>query len=662
MKNIKEFYPPPYFGRFDFAENGFEGQEKFYIGIHNVIDSGSRDIVVYDWRAPVSSIYYEYELGRAAYQTPKGTAAGEVLLKRQYEIQDGELIYFFDSNLTIDDEILRQALSRTSSVRMRNIVETIQREQNAIIRDTGNELLIVQGAAGSGKTSVALYRIAFLLYHSMNTKLDSNNILIISPNEIFGKYISAVIPELGEENVEESTFDNLSERLLGDKIQFEKRNEYLEALINCKSPDTLNRKKSWTEFKGSREFGQILDRLVLYYGHKLINFEDVYYDGKIIETKQILKNKFIGEKLEWPLAKRLKRLEDIVLDKIHPMQKKRLEKIEKRVQKMEGHDFDIKPFSRLLSIKESGMLMKRLRKFTEIDYMKVYSTLFTEEDLLEKLVQDITLPSGISKLIETTRNNLQTGSIPYEDCAPLMFLKLKLEGSDLFPAIRQVVVDEAQDYSPMQYEVFRLLFRESRFTVLGDIRQSIDKDVELSFYDTVDKILNKRKSIHMFLEKSYRSSYEITAFAQRLYGLQQSGVSFERHEAEPLVICEKSMGSMDAAILESIRGFTGEGYNTIAVICKTVEESRKLYGRFKAYAGINLIDSPDADIKDGVMIIPVYMAKDLEFDAVIVYDVSGENYYGELDRKLLYIACTRALHRLVLFYTGGKSNLLIKDR
>lgn len=209
IEKYRRLLSSPYFGRFDFSEGESEECEKIYIGIHNVIDMKEQNILVYDWRAPISSIYYEYELGEAEYSTPQGRATGKVQLKRQYKIREGKLQYFFDSSITIDDEMLQQALCRSSSPKMRNIIETIQKEQNAIIRDTENELLIVQGVAGSGKTSIALHRIVFLLYQGLNTKLNSNNIIIISPNEVFSDYISGVIPELGEANVDRITFGEI---------------------------------------------------------------------------------------------------------------------------------------------------------------------------------------------------------------------------------------------------------------------------------------------------------------------------------------------------------------------------------------------------------------------------------------------------------------------
>lgn len=658
IKNYGKMLDSPYFGRFDFVEDGDSEKEKIYIGLHNVVDSQTHEIIVYDWRAPISSIFYQYELGEAAYMAPLGNVTGKVLLKRQYKIQNGQIKYFFDCSIRINDEVLQEVLCRNSSTKMRSIVETIQKEQDIIIRDTDNELLIVQGMAGSGKTSVALHRIAFLLYHGMNDNISSNNILIISPNTVFSKYISSVLPELGEENVEQVTFDELSEELLDKGLTLETRNMRFESFITSQYHQEMSIRKQGIALKGSRAFVRILDRLIQYYEHNMIDFDDIYYDGKVIETKQRLKNLCIHDQTGMPLAKRLKRIESIILDKIHPLQRQRVKKIERLVQKMDGHEFDIKPFSRLLSMKESGALLKRMKQFTQINTLHVYRVLFEKEGLFSKLAQGLELPDNIGQIISATASNLYNGYVYYEDCAPLLYLKLKLEGSSRYSEIKQVVIDEAQDYSPMQYEIFNLLFKDARYTVLGDIHQSIDKDVHMSLYDTVEEIFDKKKSVKLFLNKSYRSSYEISTFAQKILRTRQNCEYFERHEPEPNIIYEDTVERMNFRIIEDIRVFTKQEYESIAVICKTATQSKELYDRLKGLSDVKLMDTDGLEIEKGIIIIPAYMAKGLEFDVVLVYNVCKENYSSELDRTLLYIACTRAMHRLVLYYTGEKSILI----
>ncbi len=650
----------PYFGRFDFIEDGFEDQEKMYIGLATIMDPDTRDILVYDWRSPISSIFYQYELGEASYQSPSGIFSGKVSLKRQYKIENSELKYFFDCNIQINDEMLQEVLCRNSSAKMRNIVETIQKEQDIIIRDTDNELLIVQGVAGSGKTSIALHRIAFLLYHGLSSNLNSNNILIISPNSTFSKYISNVLPELGEDQVKQTTFDDLVVKHFKGRLAVETRNDQLEALILKRDGPAGPAKRQNIKFKGSRQFVQMLDRLILHYERRLIPFEDVYFDGKLLETKQQLKSFLLKDRLGMPLAKRLKIIENRLLDQIHPLQKKRLQRIQSIVENSEGHALEVKSFSRLLSIKKTKGFLNQLHSYTQSDYYNLYKRLFSEPELFHRLAKGLELPEAIEQIISDTKESLAEGQLYFEDSAPLLYLKLRIEGSPLFSEIKQVVIDEAQDYYPLHYEIFKLLFRDARYTVLGDIHQSVEKEINTSIYDNVTEILDKKKTLKLTLNKSYRSSYEITAFTQRLLnnGLGQDLISFERHEAEPTVNYQETLELMDLAVIQDVRYYLEQGYHSIAVLCKTQKEAKEIHTRLKNSISLELFNTIEGEVDKWAMVMPIYMAKGLEFDVVLVYDASQDNYAKAFDRQLLYIACTRAMHQLVLYYTGEKCSFL----
>lgn len=642
----------PYFGRFDFSEEGFGDREKIYIGLCNLMDSEKEDIYVYDWRAPISSIFYRNELGKAFYKSPAGIVNGEVLLKRQYKIEDSKLKYFFDSSIKINDEILQEILGRNSSPKMKSIVETIQKEQDIIIRNTESDLLIVQGAAGSGKTSIALHRIAFLLYEGLNSKLSANNVMIISPNSIFSKYISDVLPELGEENVEQLTFD--------DFVQGEKRQNQMERLMELQGSEEFVIKLESIKFKGSSEFVEIIDRVIKYYERKLIPFKDVYYNGKIIETAQQLKDVFLNNKINMPAAKRLKRLENMILNKIHPLRKKRLEAIEKVVERTtESHSLEIKSFSRLIAIKEANKLMEYIHSFTEIDYMRLYKLIFKDKDLFFRLSKGIKLPDNIEKIITETNKNLNRGFISYEDSAALLYIKLKMAGNEDFGEIKQVVIDEAQDYYPIHYHIFNLLFRNAKYTVLGDFNQTLERSGDDNIYDYVERILLKAKSFKVTLNKSYRSSFEINAFNQRLLNKKQDIISFERHESEPEVKFMEDLNQLDKSLCEDVRKFYQRGYKSIAIICKTKEEARDIQIRLKDSIDIKVLNDRNYEKKNSLLVVPSYLAKGLEFDVVLVYNVSKVNYKSDFDKRLLYIACTRALHQLTLYYTGEKSEFIL---
>ena len=660
IEKHKKMLDSPYFGRFDFVEEGLNIREQIYIGLSNVMDSQKNSILVYDWRAPISGMFYQYELGRAMYNAPAGTISGDMLLKRQYKIKNSQLRYFYDCGIKINDEILQEVLSRNSSPRMKNIVETIQKEQDIAIRDTENELLIVQGVVGSGKTSIALHRIAFLLYSGMSSNINRNSFIIISPNAIFSKYISSVLPELGEENVDQRTFDDIVASHFAGRIGAETRNSQLESLIIGQGHEETALRRRGIEFKGSVIFVQILDRLIQHYERSMIPFEDVYYDGRIIETRQRIKNIFLDNKYGTPMAKRLKRIENIILNKVHPLQRKGLEKIEKTVADSEGHELEVKSFSRLLSIKKTRVFMNRLHRFTEVDYVHLYKALFNDPGLLKRIAGGLDLPEDIEQIITETRDCLEKGYVHYEDCGPLLYLKLRVEGSSMFPDIRQVVIDEAQDYYPIQYEVFKLLFRDARYTILGDIHQAIERDADISLYDDIVKILHREKTLKLVLNKSYRSSCEINRYTQSLLAGKQELISFNRHESKPEVVYRETQRLADQAMAEDINRYFELGYESIAVISKTQESAEEIYSRLKDLTGVKLVGKNSGELKKGALVIPSYTAKGLEFDVVLVDDASKENYSTGYDRKLLYIACTRALHRLALYYTGEKSPFILK--
>lgn len=665
LRNYEKVVSSPYFGRFDFAEDGFTEREKIYIGLQSLIEPKTHKIYVYDWRAPISSIFYRYEPGKASFSSPAGTIYGDVLLKRQYKIKDSRLEYFFDCSIQINDEMLQEILSRNSSPKMRNIVESIQKEQDIIIRDMENELLIVQGVAGSGKTSIALHRVAFLLYNGLSSNLRANNVIIISPNTIFSSYISSVLPELGEENVEQTTFGDILSDAFDGRLIAESRDVQVESLIESQNSDTGIIRMESIGFKGSITFLKILDRLLWHYAHRVIPFEDIYFDGTILDTKQQIKNRFLNNQTGIPMAKQLNRLENIILEKIHPLRRKRLEKIEKVVQQSEGHDLEIKQFARLLSLKEAKVFMKRIHKFTQVDYLNIYKLLFSQRSLLPKLAKGLKLPRNIIEIISATNENLQKEKISYEDCAPLLYLKLKVDGGNFFPDIKQVVIDEAHDYYPLQYEIFKLLFRDAKYTVLGDIHQSVEKQPDQSFYDSVSDILNKQKIVKLFLNKGYRSSYEINRFTQKLQDIKQDVIPFKRHEAKPHVSYKGTPELMDQAIVNDIKDCLKQGYGTIAIICKTQREAKKAHPRLQdimkdsqAAIKIRLVSPDDGKLEKGVAVIPSYAAKGLEFDVVIVYGADTMSYSTEFDRRLLYIACTRALHQLFIYYTGEISPII----
>lgn len=642
----ERLFSSPYFGRFDFLEDGERTPDKIYIGLNNVYDASSGDILVYDWRAPISSVFYHYEPGRAAFTAPGGEIEGEVTLKRQYSIVRSQLKYFFDCNLVINDDILQEVLGHNASPKMQNIVRTIQSEQDLIIRDTQSDLLIAQGAAGSGKTTIALHRIAYLLYEGASSGLTSDNIVIISLSDVFSNYIGAVLPQLGEKNVREMTFDDISEKITG-VTPIQGRLDFIDRLISDESENRFVPLHSY-QFKGSHVFAEILERFLLYYEENLIEFEDVLYDDILIAKSGELKELFSDNKTETPTLSRLRRLETILKSKIDLCQKALHKKLEAEYMAMEGHQFDYKTVARYQAIKETKRVLSLISSFTKLDAVTVYRSLFSNRQRFESICDGLKLPENIGEIYKRTAEYLDDG-IGYEDMAPLCYLALLLDRNDGFADVKQVVIDEAQDYLPIHYAIFGRIFKGASFTVLGDIGQSVESAATLGLYEDASALLNKRRPVLLKLNKSYRCSYEIMNFALKILENLPDIVPFERHETQPeLIQCQED--SLVSRLADDITAALDAGFDTAAVICKTQEQARALYESLRGKISIRLLES-SGEIGHGAMILPAYLSKGLEFDCVFVPDVDDESYNGPLARKLLYIACTRALHRLNLYYS-----------
>ena len=627
---LEKMIKSPYFARIDFKFDDEDEFEKIYIGRSSLRKNSYQEMYVYDWRSPIASIFYRFMTGEAFYDAPCGRVTGELNLKRQYEIKNGKLEYFFDSDVQIVDEFLRQLLSQNTTAKMKAIVETIQHEQDVVIRDMENDLLMVQGVAGSGKTSIALHRAAYLMYQGLQTKLSANNIMIISPNSIFEQYISNVLPELGEDNVISSVFEDiLSALLIGRKIQ--SRNDFLENLIVNSKYKEISRNS--IEFKTSSFFREILDQFLIDIPRQWIEFEDVYYEGKCVVSGQILKDKILGRP-ETPLGIKLEQLEDYILEQIFGTGKGR------------GHK------------EEKNLIKQEIQKFIKIDIVELYKILFSNEAYFYSLLQNSNLSQGIKSIWEYTRENLEADRLYYDDAIAIAYLYLKIYGTNKYKNIKQVVIDEAQDYYPLQYEIFNLLFSNAKFTILGDMKQTLAKKEDISFYEQIQKILNKKKSSLIMLDKSFRCTNEILNFSLKFIEKSSQIKSFNRNGDSPKVYIADNSEIFIDEIVKEINLCQEKGFQSICLICKTEKNSIYLFNKIKHKLDIQLIKNGSVSDLQGVFILPVYMSKGLEFDTVLICDADSQNYHDEDDKNLLYVACTRALHKLSLFCENEVSPLI----
>ncbi|MCI9147732.1 MAG: ATP-binding domain-containing protein [Hungatella sp.] len=627
---LQNMIKSPYFARIDFKFDDEEEFEKIYIGRSSLRKNHFQEMFVYDWRSPIASIFYRFMKGEAFYDAPCGRVTGELNLKRQYEIKNGTLEYFFDSDVQIVDEFLRQLLSQNTTATMKTIVETIQQEQDVVIRDMENDLLMVQGVAGSGKTSIALHRAAYLMYQGLQTRLSSNNIIIISPNSIFEQYISNVLPELGESNVVSIVFDDILSTIIKDR-KIQPKNEFLEIMI---APSQYNKRyKSTVEFKTSSLFLETLDRFLYDIPERWIEFDDVYYEGTCVVNRQALKDKIL-RRTETPLGIKLEQLEDYALELIFGTGKRQRHKSEKYLIKQE------------------------LQKFIKLDVVELYKILFNDEAYFYSLLQNNTPLENIKEIWEYTRENLETDCLYYDDAIAITYLYLKIYGTNLYKNIKQVVIDEAQDYYPLQYEIFGLLFPNAKFTILGDMKQTLAKREDISFYRQIQKILNKKKSSLIMLDKSFRCTNEILNFSLKFIEQNPQIKSFNRNGENPEVFIADNSDDLVDKIAEEVKSCQKKGLQSIGLICKTEKNSTNLFHLLKHKLDIQLISNGSVSGLQGVFIIPVYMSKGLEFDAVLICDADSQNYHTEDDKNLLYVACTRALHRLSLFCEKEASPLI----
>ena len=653
VKKLERMRKTPYFGRIDFKEDGCSKEEMLYIGIASLISEKTHESLVYDWRAPVSSMFYDYETGRASYDCPVGKIEGEILLKRQYRIWQGKIDYMFDCSLKIDDEILQEILSKSADSRMKVIVTSIQREQNKIIRDDLHRLVVVQGPAGSGKTSIALHRIAYLLYRYRDQVL-ADNIVIFSPNAIFNDYISNVLPELGEENMHRTTFMEYGRRMLGDSLELEDMSSQMEYMLTKKKLPGYQERVEGIKYKASTAFVKILKNYLKYFEDSKA-FEDIEYNGVIIETKEEIREFFIEGLKFLPPEKRLIKIRNRLVSKLEPYIKERIEQLMLELADTGEYPdkVEIKGRSIFIAREEFRPLREKIEKMTRLELKECYIELFNDSELFYRLSEG-KIPEAFEEISRFTIGSISSGKASFEDVGPLLFLNGLLSGVSSPGNIKHVIIDEVQDYTPVQFEVFRQLFSHCSMTMLGDLNQSINPFMSIGEYKTIVDILGFNTSLAISLSKSYRSTRQITEFCRELLVRKDETEYVNRDGELPKLFCLKDEEELLNGLEKNIAQLKASGSRSIAVICRTAEYSFHLYGKITRYMEARLVkeDTTEFVAENTVSIIPSYLAKGLEFDAVLVLCADSEDYADEKERKLFYTCCTRALHQLHIYSIG----------
>ena len=629
-RRFRKMMDSPFFGRVDFCYEGDDEPEIFYIGIANLAEENGGLPLIYDWRAPVSGLFYDFDKGPASYQAPLGEIHGDIAAKWQYKIRGGKMIYEFESDVKIDDEILKAELGSNGDVQLKNIIRTIQKEQNAIIRNTSDRIMVIQGAAGSGKTSIALHRIAYLLYHDRKN-LKSSSVLVLSPNGVFSDYISHILPELGEENIREMSFDLFAYKRLKNTVSdCEDRYDLIERQISGLCDEELLKEKQ------SRDF---LDRMEGYLAEledSLMNFRDIEHRGVVKKEQEIIEL-FYFKFMDIPLLSRMDAVAEYFIDE---------------VETLKGFD---------LPEEERDAVKSRFYRMYETRDLYVLYNRFLRQEGFPALPQ-----------VQYEKRKLR-----YEDVYPVLYLKYRLETQQEDSGVRHLIVDEMQDYSMIQYLIIQRLFK-CKMTILGDREQTMDGDQQ-DVFTFLPKIFGKDIR-RIVMNKSYRNTIEIASYANKLAGITEVEL-FERHgkpveekvftgltEALERVVRElrlekQTVAEADEDMPENAASETdgtenGEelSYETAAVITRTADEAREAYyilqkkleaEGFDTKERLSLLHRDSTNFKKGLTVTTFYMAKGLEFDQV--FSVFPGTDRSPIVQRARYIAATRALHELYMY-------------
>ncbi|MFE0554732.1 RNA polymerase recycling motor HelD [Paenibacillus sp. NPDC058910] len=684
LKKYRKLVESPYFGRIDFQEDGTTETETIYLGTGSFLDEHMETFLVYDWRAPISSLYYDGAPGQAQYETPSGTVKGEMLLKRQFVIHDGEIKVLFDTGVTIGDELLQQVLSHSADDRMKSIVATIQKEQNAVIRNDKTRMLIVQGAAGSGKTSAALQRVAYLLYKYRET-LRADQMILFSPNPLFNSYVSTVLPELGEDNMQQTTFQSYLEHRLGKEFELEDVFTQTETLLNADDSPRYRARLQSISYKSSGAYLDTIRRYKELLEQDGMLFKPVVFQGKVIVSSDEMSAQFYGYDAAVKLAGRIDLMKEWMLKRLSEFAQSEKDApwVEEQIQLLDTEDYQrafqtmrrkqnrkadtFDDFDKERDVLAKMVISNRLKpvrrwikRFRYVDVKGMYRKLYTDESLFRRAAGNLEmLPDYWEEICNLTVASLDNKSLLYEDATPFLYLKELLQGFRTNTSIRHVIVDEVQDYSGFQLEFLKRLFPRAKMTVLGDLNQAIYAHGEaLGNLENLVSLYGKEDTEVINLTQSYRSTYEIVDFTRQMIPGGERIVPFNRSGEAPRVVAVNDEKHLHAAIVSDIRELHEQGFQYVAVICRTEEESRRVHEQLSADIQTRLIAKTTPAFEKGTLVVPAYLAKGVEFDAVIIYNGSEDVYHRESDRKLFYTACTRAMHKLHVYHIGEKSHFI----
>ncbi len=665
LSTLQRLEKKPYFARVDFQEPN-EEPETIYIGLGSFADKEDH-FLIYDWRAPISSIYYDGKLGKVSYNAPDGVQTVDMTKKRQFLIKDGKITNMFDTNESIGDQMLLNVLNEKSSTQMKSIVTTIQREQNKIIRNTSADLLFVQGAAGSGKTSAIMQRVAYLLYRYRGN-LTSSDVIMFSPNQLFNDYVKNVLPEMGEQNMVQMTYwQFVSRRVPGMNVE----NLFEQFEDNEQNDKIVNLKNSLQFFNAVTRYAKHLEK------NGLI-FKNIYFKSKKkpFFDKEKIKEIYYGFNENYHLRNRIEATKEALINslnrRIEPETKKAW--VDKTIESLDQEQLN-KLYDRPdqefeSSAKEEHFLARKI----VINQLKQVSRKIRQNRFLNIRAQYLRFLRAVPKIIdlskwditqkewdahiENVKERFKSGRIKMADISPYLYLYDLVTGRRTDYEMRYAFIDEIQDYTPFQLAYLKYNFPRAKFTMLGDLNQAIfTKDESKTLLSQISKLFDPEKTDVVQLTKSYRSTKEITNFTKQILRQGEKIEAFDRRGPKPAFYKRDSI-EKEYNALQDILAENDEQKLTTAIITKTLAEAQEVAKVLKERnIKATLIGSANQRLVPGTLVMPSYLAKGLEFDAVVAWGVSKENYHQLDETQLLYTIASRAMYKLDLIYTGEKSPL-----
>ncbi|WP_404328933.1 RNA polymerase recycling motor HelD [Mesobacillus maritimus] len=681
LEALKKLKNKPYFARINFKSEGQKSEEIFYIGKTSLYERDTQEPIIVDWRSPVANVYYDGRLGRVEYESNEGIVEGYLSLKRQYKIEEGKLIDYQDVDLTTTDELLQESLSGKADTRLTEIVSTIQAEQNNVIRADLHRPIIVQGAAGSGKTTIALHRLSYFIYHHA-ARFKPEQLLIIAPNNMFIGYIADVLPELGVNRIKQATYIDYMKQCVGKKLKVVKPEQKLIHILN---QELENEKmvKWLSRFKGSLKYKKLLDRYLKDIRDELSPTEDFVLEKYRLTSGKKLRKLFLKDYQYLPFYKRLDKIKEIIKTDLKRKKKQIVDSLEKRFEAaLDQALYNIKDEQKrkervvyVLDTKEERLntiqsesktavkrYMKKLPKETLLDY---YQKLFINEEKFKIYAKELLNTEQAEFFLTYNQKLLQQNHVEIEDLAGLFYLQHRIFGIDKDSKAKNIVIDEAQDYSNFQLYALKEGLDTDMFTIVGDLAQGIHSYRGLRSWETLKNVIFPRANF-MTLQKSYRTTIDIMDVANDVLGLMNEDLPkvepVVRQGNKPLLYLYENEKELQQRIQITLKMIEHDGYESIALIGKTEKESKALYKLLhkKIERPIQLLKENEAIKKGHLVIVPSYLSKGLEFDAVLIVSLIETYRLEEIDIKLLYVAMTRPMHQLYLF-AREKEDVLMNE-